>query len=522
MMLMQIPRASRIVQLVYWGGILGGWALLLGLYVTAVVLESQQAGVEPVELAGMLGFGIGSAVIWLIGIRHLAMWLVARAARPQRMPRAIVSSSARVALLYCTADDLNPEALLRSLQQDRDVTGIILDDSSTVLARAAVDRLAEEEGLQVIRRRHRTGFKAGNLNHAIAQLIDRFDYFVVLDSDEVIPPHFVTRALADFAGDPRIGVVQGRHRAEPDGTLFTEAFAGLLESHVSVVQRARSRMGFSAFMGRGGMISARCLRATGPFPEVVTEDVAYSLEVRRAGYLVHYDDDLVSVEDYPVDYQAFRTQHAKTAEGTMEFLRAAWRRILGSKMGAAEKLDLLVEQMAVPAVGASSLMLFGSGLIFAAVDSSVRQPIWAVVATGLFGVAALLPETVRRLRHRGPVVAASFLAAAVALYASTLVVTLAAMVRVSGGGRAIFKITPKRAHGGGARAILSALRLEISVAVVMLALALLVSGNLFAAMPFLGPVVFGVAFAVIGSRPVRPWVRARLPERRRSSIRSAS
>jgi hypothetical protein len=519
---MQIPRASRFVQLAYWSGILGAWAVLLALYLTAVVLESRQADVGVGELVGLVGFGLGSAVIWLIGIRHLAMWLVARRTTPQRMTRAAVPAGARVALLYCTADDLNEDALERSLAQDHPVTAVVLDDSSTIAGRAGVDRVALRLGLEVIRRPHRTGFKAGNLNHALTRLLDRFDYFVVLDSDEVVPRHFVRHALSDFASDARIGVVQGSHRAEPGGTVFTEAFAGLLESHVSVVQRARSRMGFSAFMGRGGMISAACLRATGPFPEVVTEDVAYSLEVRRAGYRVHYDDLLVSVEDYPVDYQAFRTQHAKTVEGTTEFVRGAWRRILFSRMGAAEKLDLLVEQLAVPAVGAASLTLFVSGLVFASQDTTVRQPLWAMLATGLFGVAALLPETVRRLRHRGPVVAAAFLSAAVALYASTLVVTLAAIARVVGGRRAVFAITPKRAHGGGALATLRGLRLELGAAVTMLTLALVVSGDLSAALPVLGPVLAAITFALLGARPVRPWVRARLPKRRARGIRSAS
>jgi cellulose synthase/poly-beta-1,6-N-acetylglucosamine synthase-like glycosyltransferase len=411
---------------------------------------------------------------------------------------------ARVALLYCTRDDFNAEALRRSMAQHQRVTTLILDDSADPATHGVIDDFARGAGCRVVRRTQHTGFKAGNLNNAIGAVIDEFDYFVVLDSDEVIPPDFVTRALSWFAHDPDIGIVQANHRAWRGETAFTVAFSGMLGSHIAVAQPARNHGGFSAFMGRGAMISADCYRAAGPIPELVIEDVAFSLETRIAGYTIAFDRELVCMEDYPIDYNAFRSQHVKLVEGSTEFLRRSWRRILSSPLRASEKADLLFEQTMVPLLGFIGLILIISGILLTAFGGPLHQPLWTVLVTGLFAAAPLLPESVRIARNRGLPRALGFFALASALYSSTLLVTLRATWKVIVGQGATFKVTPKSVRRFGRWEILVAMRYELGAAIVATLVVLVVKGTLFAAFPIVGPVLAAVGFASLGARSLLP------------------
>ncbi|MCU1582303.1 MAG: Cellulose synthase/poly-beta,6-N-acetylglucosamine synthase-like glycosyltransferase [Microbacteriaceae bacterium] len=496
-----IPRILAVLIAAAWLALLAGYA---------VAVELASAARPLVATIVLLFAGLASSVIWLNGIRHLVMWLTgpiwSRMAARNEPRRASRQDEARVALLYCTRDDFNAAALRRSMAQQHRVTTLILDDSADSANQGIIDDFAEEAGCRVVRRHRRTGFKAGNLNNALGAILDDFDYFVVLDSDEVIPPDFVTRALSWFAGDPQIGIVQANHRAWRGETAFTAAFSGMLGSHISVAQPARSHGGFSAFMGRGAMISADCYRAAGPIPELVIEDVAFSLEARIAGFTIAFDRELVCMEDYPIDYHAFRSQHVKLVEGTTEFLRRSWRRILSSPLRPSEKADLLFEQTMVPLLGFSGLVLILSSIVLTAFGGGpLHQPLWTVLATGFFAAAPLLPETVRVARRRGLFRALGFLALASALYSSTLLVTLRASWKVLLGQRATFRVTPKSVRRFGRWwETLVALRFELGAAGVATVVVFAVNGTLMAALPIAGPVLAAVGFASLGARSLIP------------------
>lgn len=142
------------------------------------------------------------------------------------------------------------------------------------------------------------------------------------------------------------------------------------------------------------MISIGCLRAAGGIPEVVAEDIAFSVAVRRLGFRVAYAPELVCQEDYPIDYPAFRQQQRKAVEGNLEFLRHYLGMIVTGPLRSGEKIDLLAEQLAPvlgPLVG---LGLFGTASAAAATGTAL--PGWIYLGAGLGAITPLLPEAVRR------------------------------------------------------------------------------------------------------------------------------
>src|SRR5450756_742261 len=86
--------------------------------------------------------------------------------------------------------------------------------------------------IPVIRRTNRPkGFKAGNLNNFLQSPAgQRLDHFVIVDSDEVLPPNFIDRCL-DYFQDPSVGIVQANHIATRNRTSFMKMFAPGVNSH---------------------------------------------------------------------------------------------------------------------------------------------------------------------------------------------------------------------------------------------------------------------------------------------------
>lgn len=65
-----------------------------------------------------------------------------------------------------------------------------MDDSKSNEYIKRVDEFVKEYGLRVVRRENKEGFKVGNLNNYLKNN-DDYDYFVVLDSDEVFLNDFI-------------------------------------------------------------------------------------------------------------------------------------------------------------------------------------------------------------------------------------------------------------------------------------------------------------------------------------------
>ncbi|MGV8881552.1 MAG: glycosyltransferase [Rhodoglobus sp.] len=459
------------------------WMLL-----PAVQLEPAWASAAA---TGALALVIGT--VWLNGLRSLVVLSLYPFFERRKRSNPVQEHRANVALLYCTADDFNARALTASMRQTHDrITTYILDDSREPRIQADIDDFASRAGVVVVRREHRSGFKAGNLNHFLARH-DEHDYVVVVDSDEVLPPHFVQQALDHVAASSKpVGVVQGRHSTLERASGFADEFGAFFETHIQVTQLVRSSIGFSFFMGRGALISTECLRATGGFPEVVAEDLAFSIEATQRGYAILYAPELVSTEEYPIDYAAFRKQYDKFTQGSVEILKRYLVAVLRSPLRPAQKADVLLEIIAAPLGAAlSALLLVISGVAIAS-SAPAALPAGVGLSVGLCGLLPFIPETVRRLRRREYRGAAVFVARATALYASMLWTTIVAGLRVAVGRKARFLITPKTRSGSR----WASCRGDVVGAVAVAIASTVAFGSILPAMGFVAAAACAVYFSV--------------------------
>ena len=217
----------------------------------------------------------------------------------------------KVLMVYCTCNDFDGQSLQKCMRQThKNTRTVILDDSSDESFKDQINKFAKKWNVKVVRRKDRTGFKAGNINNYVlsnqCELDGGFDFVVILDSDEIIPPNFVSECLKYFHLSNKIGVVQASHISTRNRNFFMKLFHIGVNSHWPTYQTMKQFYGFSTMLGHGAMIKRQCLQQIGGFPALVAEDLCLSIELRGKGFFVCFAPNIVCEEEYPIDYVAFK------------------------------------------------------------------------------------------------------------------------------------------------------------------------------------------------------------------------
>lgn len=305
----------------------------------------------PVSSMALHYFVIFIPIAWLYGIYNLSVVLFALVDRllPAR-PQELGAADTPVAVLYTTCNDFVETSALSCAKLDYERFRVyILDDSSDRDIMRRIDRFAARyDHVQVVRRRDREGFKAGNLNHALGHVVQE-PLFVIADSDEILPRDFLRVLVPRINGDPDCGFIQANHRCLQRGTKLQRDMCHGVDVHWKWYQPLRNRFGFVMFLGHGAILRRSCWQLVGGFPEVVSEDLAYAIAIREQGYYGTFASDVTCFEEFPETVRAFRVRHVKWTRGTCEFLHRYGAGLLRStRISWSEKLDILFPTANLP------------------------------------------------------------------------------------------------------------------------------------------------------------------------------
>jgi cellulose synthase/poly-beta-1,6-N-acetylglucosamine synthase-like glycosyltransferase len=491
----------------------GMYAVIVALW--ALLCVPLALAARPVIEAGFarnagigLAAGITTAFIayfWLNGTKDVVYPLAYRLVPWRR--QALAPRASRdlplVGLVYPTCNDFSARSLGSSLAQDyANCEIIILDDSDSPAYKKEVDEFAEERGIPVVRREGRKGYKAGNLNHYLRSADgQRLDYFVIVDSDEILPPHFITRAL-DYFEDRGVGIVQANHVATRNRTTFMKTFAPGVDAHWPAYQKVKDRAGFLSLLGHGAMVSRAAYEAAGGFPEIVAEDIGFAIDAQRAGYRTAFALDIVCEEEFPPDYAAFKKRHKKWTEGNVEFIRNYTPKIVFSRqLRWFEKLDIILFTYSLPLTGVFSLYVLVNAVLFPLLRFNSRYPLWMLVPTVAFLLAPMLNDALT-WRHAPKGRLLSYLAHSVALFGSVYFASLFACVRTTFRA-SVFHVTPKHSGSTSLRSALRHNRAEIIAGIALGGAVEWASGSILAVVLILIPVTFSPYLSVMnaGDKP---------------------
>jgi cellulose synthase/poly-beta-1,6-N-acetylglucosamine synthase-like glycosyltransferase len=479
--------------------VIGMWAALMAeLYrstssmVASALSRNVVIGVLVIMTVVFIGY------FWMNGIKDIVytvfyhVWLKHHVILP---PARHLDVEPLVVLVYCTCNDFNGQSLLASMRQDyRRFTTVILDDSTKSEYLLAIDKFAGEHGIEVIRRKDNSGFKAGNLNNYLKEA--KYDYFVILDSDEIIPQKFIRRGLDYFAASQKTGIVQANHWATRNRTPFMKMFARGVDSHWPTYQLVKDRYGFLSLLGHGAMVSRRCYQAAGGFPHVVAEDICFSIAARRAGFMTAFAPDILCEEEYPVDFTAFKRRHGKWTEGNMEFIRKNTWKILIGKMTWYEKLDIVLFTYSLPLTALFSLYVVINAIIFPAIGYTFRYPLWMLAPTFLFLIAPMLNDIVTYWKKMEKGSLLSYLLHSTLLYGSMYFVSLRASFK-SALGKSVFHVTPKNSTAVRFREAIRLSAGELVFGIVLAASVIGVAGSILPVILLALPAVFAPYLTVM-------------------------
>ncbi len=405
---------------------IGLW-LLLVCYLDPKILSFLRPYEPFVPKASVLAFTLLINIFSFYGIYDVLITVFALSilrSPPPQLPDLVECPP--VAVLYLTMNDFCETAALSCLRQDYPAFRLfILDDSTEPESLARVDEFAAEhaERIQVIRRTNKKGFKAGNLNHGLKVIGHDYPYFCVSDADGVLPVHFLKRLMRYFLLSSRVAFVQANQCANPNQSLaFAEDFSFYIDVHCLFYPPAKQRYGFLMFYGHGGIIRTDVWREVGGFPEMVTEDLAFSSVARERGYIGMYAHEVVCYEDFPGNYRKYLRRSERWIKGTTEYLLKLYPKLLVSKrVPWYEKLDIAISAAilmnAIPFM--AFLILTGFALPYATRRYGLNIP---MVSTFSFS----LNETLQSYRMGEP----KYVEWSVVFYVIMLMASLAQLVPI--------------------------------------------------------------------------------------------
>jgi cellulose synthase (UDP-forming) len=201
-----------------------------------------------------------------------------------------------------------------------DVTVWLLDDG----ARPEMAVLAGRYGSQYLRRRDRTGAKAGNLNHALAR--NDAPYVVVLDCDHVPHVDFLERTLGHIQ-EPGVAFVQTpQYYANAAGSPVCTAAAAQQNLFFGPIARGKDGVGAMMCCGTNVVFRRAALDEVGGFPETsLTEDFLLSIRLQERGWKSAYVSEVVASGLGPEDMASYVSQQQRWARGCLSAIPSVLR-----------------------------------------------------------------------------------------------------------------------------------------------------------------------------------------------------
>lgn len=218
------------------------------------------------------------------------------------------------------------------------------DDETTAVVDAAAFKVARQGvAISVVRRATREGYKAGALQHGLATA--KGDLIAILDADCVPPRDFLRRIVPDFAGDPRLALVQMRWDfLNRDQSALTRVQALLLDGLTALEQAIQSASGgVFQFNGCAGVWRRTALDAAGGVASpCITEDLELSARALLRGWTFRHRHEAAVATELPDTLSAFRQQQERWATGNGQVLRALGLKVLNGELPLHRRMELLL------------------------------------------------------------------------------------------------------------------------------------------------------------------------------------
>jgi len=217
------------------------------------------------------------------------------------------------------------------------------DDETTEIASRVILELDKSVSIDHIRRKGRTGFKAGALKYGLE--FAKGEFIAIFDADFVPDKDFLLKTLKAFENE-KIGVVQTRWgHLNRKYSLLTEAQAFGLDAHFTVEQKGRNQENcFISFNGTAGIWRKKCIEDAGGWQsDTLTEDLDLSYRAQLKGWQFVYLEEVISPAELPITIGAYKSQQYRWNKGAAETHLKVWKNVWRAKLNPKIKFHALLQ-----------------------------------------------------------------------------------------------------------------------------------------------------------------------------------
>lgn len=193
----------------------------------------------------------------------------------------------------------------------------LLDDGN----RPNIKKMADELGINYIKRDSNEGFKAGNINNALKYTDG--ELIAIFDADHVPVSTFLLE-LVDYFKDSNTGIVQTpQHFMNPDpfqkNLVVAKPVANEQDLFFRVIQPGLAKWNSAICAGTNFLIRRDPLVKIGGLPHnTVTEDMDLGLRMKNLGFMIRYHNKPLAVGLAPETFKDYLSQRLRWAAGTIQ------------------------------------------------------------------------------------------------------------------------------------------------------------------------------------------------------------
>ena len=297
---------------------------------------------------------------------------------------------------------------LQDYPHDR-LTIQLLDDSTDETTEIAAGVIAEltKTGINIqhVRRKDRSGYKAGALQAGLA--LDDSEFIAIFDADFIPQPDFLKRIIGYFS-DLKVGMVQTRwDHLNANYSTLTKILSFGIDAHFSMEQGGRQASGsFINFNGTAGMWRRKTIEEAGGWSsDCLTEDLDLSFRSQLLGWKFLFVESISTPSELPVEMSAIRSQQFRWTKGAAE----VGRKIMWTMWASHEPLPRkvigsfhMLNSWIFPSVCVFSLLVAAFPFLMGHAAEAAFLPIglMLLVGTGSLVFAYATAQTHGQFKHR--------------------------------------------------------------------------------------------------------------------------
>lgn len=202
----------------------------------------------------------------------------------------------------------------------------LLDDSTNEQAKKHMRELAKKYSVIHVTRPDNKGYKAGNINHAIQEVVQE-DFFVILDSDQAPHPELLNRTMNYFSDKQVFFVQTPQYYINDDTPLRRAAKVGTnIFYQAQCISKARDKA--MPFCGTNVVVRTDYFSSLRGFSYYTsTEDIDLGLRANDHGWYGVYVPEILVRGYAPPNWNAYKTQQYRWANGNLAILTKNYKEL---------------------------------------------------------------------------------------------------------------------------------------------------------------------------------------------------